>query len=385
MKASAALVVGDVGTEEAAVRAALEARDGLGELAPDLAVVFVSRHYRREAAYFLRALNEMLGHVPLIGCAAESVIGGGQEVEDAPAVSLWLAAGTGRVETFSVDHLATPGGGLFVGDRFEAGGGPYIVLADPFGFPVPDLLAHLNDNVPQATVIGGLASAGEGPGPSILFLDDEVLGSGAVVAALTGAQVDLLVSQGCRPIGNPYTVTGCEGNVVHGVGGRPPFERLQELVATLPETDRQLLAEGGLQVGQVIDEYRHEQRRGDFLVHSVVGADPSSGAIVVGGDVHLGQTLQFHVRDAASADEDLVETLEQEAAELGGAAARGALIFTCNGRGTRLFERPDHDAALVSKLLGDVPVAGAFCAGELGPVGGRNFLHSYTACVAVFR
>lgn len=384
MKASGALVVGDVGTEEAAVRAALEARQGLDGHTADLAVVFVSRHYWQEAGYFLHALTDVLGPVPLIGCVAESVIGGAQEVEGSPAVSLWLGAGLGEVETFGVEHLATPGGGLFVGHRFELGGGPYLMLADAFSFPITDLLAHLNENVPGAVVAGGLVSAGVEERSSRLFLNDQVLSTGAVVASLTGAQVDLLVSQGCRPIGNPYTVTSCEGNVVHGIGGKPPFQRLQELVATLPEPDRQLLADGGLQVGQVLDEYRHEQRRGDFLVHSVVGADPATGAIVVAADVHLGQTVQFHVRDAASADEDLCETLDREVAELDGAQPSAALLFTCNGRGARLFDEPDHDASLVSKVLGGVPVAGAFCAGELGPVGGQNFLHSFTACVAVF-
>ena len=384
MKASAVLVRGDE-PGRTATRAAEEVLEGLGGAPPALAVVFASPHYAAVAEEVLRDLRATLGHVPIIGCLGESVIGGSHEVEQGPALSVWVAAGIEPVETFAMDYLATPGGGLFAGHRFEAGGGPYLLICEPLSFPADQLLEHLNVNVPGALVIGGMASGGTGGGRNLLFFDDQVLSTGAVGATLAGMEVDLLVSQGCRPIGSPYTVTRAEGNVVHELGGRPPFQRLQDLVITLPETDRQLLANGGLQVGQVIDEYRHEQRRGDFLIRSVVGADPASGAIAVGGEVEVGQTVQFHVRDAGSADEDLVETLERELSELTGRQPAAALLFTCNGRGTRLFPEHDHDAALLAKMLGDIPVAGFLCAGEIGPIGGRNFLHGFTASVAVFR
>lgn len=383
MKAAAALVVGEVGPEEAAVRLALEVREAV--TTADLAVVFVSSHYWAHAADFLHTLTEVLGPVPLIGCVAGSVLGSGQEIEDQPGAALWLASGLRGVETFAVEHIATPAGGLFAGHRFEPGGGPYLLLADPFEFPIADLLVHLNDHVPGALVVGGLASGGGDRRATKLFFGDQVLTSGAVGASLSGAAVDLVVSQGCRPIGNPYTVTRAVGNVVYELGGRPPFQRLQDLVVTLAESERNLLADGGLQVGQAMDEYRHEQKRGDFLVHAVLGADPETGSMVVAAPVEVGQTLQFHVRDAASADEDLREALQEEAAALAGDEPAGALLFTCSGRGLRLFTEADHDAGLVMKALGPVPVVGAFCAGELGPVGGSNFLHTFSACLAVFR
>ncbi len=172
---------------------------------------------------------------------------------------------------------------------------------------------------------------------------------------------------------------------MHELGGRPPFERLKEIVATLPESDRDLLGNGGLQLGRVIDEYRAEQRHGDFLVRSVVGADPDTGAIVTGDEIEVGQTVQFHVRDAESAHEDLREALEREVTALAGREPAAALLFTCNARGSRLFSTPNHDAGLVAKLLGEIPSAGFFCAGELGPVGGKNFLHGFTASIAIFR
>jgi small ligand-binding sensory domain FIST len=178
-------------------------------------------------------------------------------------------------------------------------------------------------------------------------------------------------------------VTRAEGQVIFELGGRPAVARLRELAAALPGRDQELLAQG-VHLGMVINEYQAEPGQGDFLIRGLTGADPESGAIAVGDDVEVGQTVQFHVRDARSADEDLRRTLERERTALGGRRAAGALLFTCNGRGSRLFSAPDHDAGLVTNMLGEIPLAGFFCAGELGPVGGQNFLHAFTASIALF-
>ena len=369
---------------EAARRAVDEARASLGGLPPALAVLFASAHFFDSAEDLAAAVTEQAGPVPLIGCVAEAVAGGPREVESEPAVSLWLAAGLGPVETYAMEFVRTSSGGTFGGYRFDVEpGGVHLMLCDPFTFPAGDLLAHLNDHVPGTVVMGGMASGGLRLRQSRLFLDGRVLAEGAVGAHLPEAEVHPLVAQGCRPVGDPYTTTRAEGNVIFELGGRPPVVRLQELAATLSSRDRELLVQG-LQVGLVIDEYRAEPRQGDFLIRSVVGADPESGAIAVGEEIAVGQTVQFHVRDAESADEDLQRTLAREAAVLDGRPAAGALLFTCNGRGSRLFSGPDHDAGLIAKMLGKIPVAGFFCAGELGPVGGQNFLHAFTASIALF-
>jgi len=369
---------------EAARRAVDEARASLGGLPPALAVLFASAHFFDSAEDLAVAVTEQAGPVPLIGCVAEAVAGGPREVESEPAVSLWLAAGLGPVETYAMEFVRTSSGGTFGGYRFDVEpGGVHLMLCDPFTFPAGDLLAHLNDHVPGTVVMGGMASGGLRLRQSRLFLDGRVLAEGAVGAHLPEAEVHPLVAQGCRPVGDPYTTTRAEGNVIFELGGRPPVVRLQELAAALSSRDRELLVQG-LQVGLVIDEYRAEPRQGDFLIRSVVGADPESGAIAVGEEIAVGQTVQFHVRDAESADEDLQRTLAREAAVLDGRPAAGALLFTCNGRGSRLFSGPDHDAGLIAKMLGKIPVAGFFCAGELGPVGGQNFLHAFTASIALF-
>ena len=368
---------------EAARRAVGEARVPLGEAPASFAVLFASAHFLGSAEALVEAVAEEAGRPPLIGCVAEAVAGGAREIESGPAVALWLAAGLGPVETFAMEFVRTSGGGAFGGYRFEPGPGMHLMICDPFTFPVGDLLAHLNSRVPGALVMGGMASGGLRLGQRRLFLDGQVLSSGAVGAHLPRAEVHALVAQGCRPVGDPYTVTRAEGNVIQELGGRPPLTRLRELAAALPGRERELLAQG-VHLGLVINEYQAEPRQGDFLIRGVVGADPESGAIAVGDEVEVGQTVQFHVRDADSADEDLRRTLERETTALGGRRAAGALLFTCNGRGSRMFPEPDHDAGLMAKLLGEIPVAGFFCAGELGPVGGQNFLHTFTASIALF-
>jgi small ligand-binding sensory domain FIST len=188
------------------------------------------------------------------------------------------------------------------------------------------------------------------------------------------------VSQGCRPIGDPCTVTGARGAIITELAGRPPLRLLQHIVAGMP-LQEQVLVSRGVHLGLAIDEYTAEYGRGDFLIRAITGADQETGALQVGDLVEVGATVQFHVRDAVTADEDLRESLLRARVE---GRPIGALLFTCNGRGTRMFDEPNHDAVIVSDLLGGVPVAGFFAAGELGPVGGKNFLHGFTASMALF-
>jgi small ligand-binding sensory domain FIST len=361
-----------------------EAQASLGSLSPSLAMLFASAHFLGPAQALVSTVTEETGPVPLIGCVAEAVAGGAREVESEPAVSLWLAADLGPVETFAMEFVRTATGGAYGGYRFGPDpAGVHLMICDPFTFPADDLLAHLNQHVPEAAVMGGMASGGLAQRHSRLFLDGRVLSHGAVGAHLPRAEIHPLVAQGCRPVGHPYTITRADGNVIFELGGRPPLVRLQELASALPDRDRELLARGA-HLGMAINEYQAELRQGDFLVRGIIGADSESGAIAAGEEVEVGQTVQFHVRDAQSADEDLRRTLEREVAALGGRRAAGALLFTCNGRGSRMFSEPDHDAGLVAEMLGEIPAAGFFCAGELGPVGGRNFLHTFTASIALF-
>ena len=383
MKAAGALVL-NADPRESASRGVREARAALGGLSPSFAVLFASAHFFGSAEVLLAAVAEETGPLPLIGCVSEGVAGGAREVESGPAVSLWLAAGLGPVETFAMEFARTSDGGAFGGFRFGADpAGTHLMICDPYTFPADRLLAHLNEHVPGTEIMGGMASGGLRQQQSRLFLDGRVLRHGAVGAHLPEAEVHPLVAQGCRPVGDPFTTTRTDGNLIFELGGRPPLTRLRELAATLPVRERELLAKG-THVGIVMDEYQAEPRQGDFLIRGLIGADPESGAIAVGAEVQVGQTVQFHVRDAQSADQDLRRTLDRARAALGGRRAAGALLFTCNGRGSGMFDEPDHDAGLIAEMLGEIPLAGFFCAGELGPVGGQNFLHTFTASIALF-
>jgi small ligand-binding sensory domain FIST len=379
MRIGAALST-DPDTATAGAEAAGVAGSYLDGADASLALLVASRHHGPSAASVLDAVRRTAGPERIIGCVAETVVGGDREVEAGPAVAVWLASLPEPAETFHMEFVPTSEGGVFAGYRFEGPrSGPYLLIGDPFSFPTDHLLRHMNERIPGTVVMGGMASGGTGPGETRLFLDDRVVDDGAVGARLPGVRIRALVSQGCGPVGNVYTVTRAEGNVIHELGGRPPLQRLQELVETLPPEDRELVGRG-LHVGRAIDEYKAELERGDFLIRGVMGVDPQSGALEVGDRIDVGETIQFHVRDAVTADEDLRALLEREAAE----PADGALLFTCNGRGSRLFLVPNHDASLVSEELGGLPLAGFNCAGEIGPVGGKNFLHGFTASIALF-
>jgi small ligand-binding sensory domain FIST len=240
----------------------------------------------------------------------------------------------------------------------------------------------LREQHPDLPVIGGMASGARGPGGSRLLLDGTILVDGAVGVLIGGgATIETIVSQGCRPIGSPYVVTRGEGQFVRELAGRPALERLDEVATTLAPDDISLINRTGLHLGRVIDEHKATFDRGDFLVRTVLGGDRDHGAIAVNDVLDVGVTVQFHVRDADSADEDLRQLLGERAQS---PVPDGALLFTCNGRGRHLFGLPDHDAGLLADVLGPVPTAGMFSAGELGPVGGRNFVHGFTASIALF-
>jgi small ligand-binding sensory domain FIST len=353
---------------------------------PDVLVCFASPHLVGAFDEVAATLRRLLEPGVLLGATTAAVIGGGHEAEEVPALSAWAARLAGDVVPVGLQMVQTPDGPAVAGwpdDQRAVGAHTLVMLADPFTFPVEAFLDRLGEDRPGLQVIGGMASAAHGPGGNRLVLDGDVRAEGAVGVLLAGAPaVTTVVSQGCRPVGEPYIVTDAEDNVVRTLAGRPALERLAEVAEALPDEERRLLAQG-LHVGLVVDEHRAEFGRGDFLVRNVLGASRETGAISVGTTVGVGQTLQFHVRDAVAADEDL-RVLLAEAAGGEGGGVDAALLFTCTGRGRRLFGVDSHDAGVVDELLGPLPVAGAFCAGELGPVGGHNHVHGFTASLALF-
>jgi small ligand-binding sensory domain FIST len=258
-----------------------------------------------------------------------------------------------------------------------------LTFGDPYTFPTAEIfLPRMNDDYPGLAIAGGMASNPAGPSANSLILNDEAAAEGAVGVLLTGDfSWRSVVSQGCRPIGRPLVVTKGHENIVSELSGQQPLAYLQSLYNQLPAHDRALF-ERGLLIGVAITEYRETFQRGDFLIRNLLGLDRGSGAMAMSDRIRVGQTVQFQIRDGASADEDLNVLLRAQ--REAGLRARGGLLFTCNGRGTKMFSEPNHDAGTIQDQLGPVPLAGFFAAGELGPVGGRNFIHGFTASALFF-
>ena len=367
---------------QAALRATAQARDELAGEVPSLAVLLASRSHTDEARDVLEAVQETIEPPALIGCVAQAIVAGGRELEDDAGVAVWLASGV-AAETFQLDFVRTDSGGLLAGYQFDQSAHDlHLLLPDPYTFPSSLLIEHLNTDVPGTTVMGGVVSGGLGPGDTRLFRDREVLTSGVVGVRLHGMRCVPIVSQGCRPIGEPYIVTGADGALITELGGRPPLQRLREIVEVLPSDEQDLISHG-LQIGIVVDEHLALPGQGDFMIRGLLGADASTGAIEIGQVVEVGETVQYQVRDALGADKDLRVAVERAAAQLPGPPA-GALLFTCNGRGRRMFGVADHDASTIEQLLGGIPLAGFFAAGEIGPIAGRNALHAFTASMTLF-
>jgi small ligand-binding sensory domain FIST len=262
--------------------------------------------------------------------------------------------------------------------------GTVVLLADPFTTPATALLPALTTcgGGRPVPVVGGMSSGASQPGLNVLALDGQILRNGAVGVTLgAGCDVDVVVSQGCRPVGKPVVITRARGNVIQELGGHPALDAVQEMAGSLEPAERELLS-GGLLLGTVVNEYKQRFGRGDFLVRNVLGYDKQHGAIAVGDLPRVGQTVQFHVRDAATAHEDLQLLLDGQQVK---DPALAALLFTCNGRGSRLFQERHHDVRTIRQRLGEVPLAGFFAAGEFGPIGDRSFLHGHTASLALLR
>lgn len=375
------------GLSAPAARAADAAAERLGPGSTTLAVVFASPDLCEDTDELLAPIHERLRPDHLIGCMTETVLGGSREVEGGAAVAVWAARlPDAEVTPFRLVARPVEEGLGVMGwpDALDASPGWTVLLfADPFTFPADGLLARLNEVAQPAQVVGGMASGGRRPGEHRLFAGREALTEGAVAVALRGVPISLGVSQGCAPIGPEMVITAAEGSAVEELAGVPAVRKLEDVIAGFTDDERRL-AEGGLLAGLVIDENQPEYDHGSFLIRAIHGGDRETGALLMGEQVRVGQTMRLHARDAASAGDDLRAVLRATRAGLGGGAAGGALVFSCNGRGSHMFPVPDHDAAAVARELAEAPVAGMFCNGEIGPVGGRNFLHGFTATMAVF-
>jgi small ligand-binding sensory domain FIST len=370
---------------EGALEASRLVAEGLGDEPAELAFVFASGSHLAAPEATIEGVRETLDPSVLAGCGAGGVLGSGRELEDTTAVAVWAGSfgGEGELIPFHATLTAEEGvariDGLPALDSARAA----LLLADPYTFPTDAVLSALAEQAPGVPVLGGIASARGATDTAALILDDDVCEEGAVGVCLHGIELLPCVSQGAAPIGPEVTITAAKGNVILELAGRPALATVERIIAELPPRERALVA-GGLLIGMVVDGGKPEYEQGDFLVRGVVGADQETGRLAVGALVREGQVIRLHARDAHSADEDLRRALRLRMDALAGSGAAGALVFSCNGRGSAMFGPCNHDARAIEQELAGAPAAGFFAAGEIGPVGGRSFLHGFTATVAVF-
>lgn len=359
---------------------------------PDFALLFVSSPHifqqRSELSKRLSTLIERLGTSNLIGCSGSGVIGGGKEYEQEAAVSLFAGSiPHAKLQSFycnEIDRRRWKAAGDFaeqcpIKNTRQA---PIFLLSDPFTFNIEEFLNEAELAFPEARIIGGLASGPGAPGLNVLFHGAEVKNNGAVALQVEGDfDFRCIVSQGCRPIGRPGIITKSKGNIISSIRGRSPLKELEHLVSESDDEERALI-QRSLLIGCVIDEQKHEFKRGDFLVRPIMKVSESGMAI--GDLVKTGQTVQFHARDASTAKEDLEQMLTElkDSEDLG--QVEGALLFACNGRGKNLFGEPNYDSSEIRRVLGEPEVGGFFCGGEIGPIGHKHFLHGFTSVVGVF-
>lgn len=351
----------------------------------DLVVVFASGAHLAAPEATLDEVHARLRPRSLVGCGAGGVLGAGRELEAGTGIAVWAASfDSGSADTFHAtvteadDHV-----GVLEGIPEVPSGAGLIMLCDPYSFPTAAVLDGLARDAPGIPVLGGLASARTLEGSGALFEGGEVCDRGAVGVCLQGIEMLPCVSQGAAPVGREMTITAAEGNVITELAGRPAVQAIEQTIAELALPERALVA-AGLLIGIVIEGGKPDYEQGDFLVRGVLGADARTGAVSIGAPVSPGQVVRLHARDARCADEDLRRALRLRSQAIGGRPPAGVLVFSCNGRGQSMFGACDHDATMVDEELGGPPAAGFFAAGEIGPVGGRSFVHGFTATIAVF-
>ncbi len=378
-------------------------RQRLGESTADLVVVFATMHHHAGFKQICKEIQAAFGPRVILGGTCSGVIGVRHEMQDGPGLSVLAGVMPGAaLRGFSYEQFDWPAvldSPSTLRDTIKLDDGSaasnegqgrdtkpraILLLADPFSTPMVKLLPAFTAAFGPVPVFGGMASGASESGHNRLILNDAVMSEGAVGVAIGGnVDVQTTVSQGCRAIGDPMVITKSHRHIVQELGGIKPLLALRQIAARLDPADRHLLETNGLHVGRVINEYKSRFGRGDFLIRAMVGVDPDEGYIAIGDTrVRTGQTIQFHIRDAQSAADDFKMMLTAQKVH---GDAQGALLFSCSGRGEHLFDYPHADASMVYDALGNTPLAGFFCAGEIGPVGDQNHIHGHTACLAVFR
>jgi small ligand-binding sensory domain FIST len=365
-------------------------RSSLAAPKVSLGLIFLAPRFFEQAAQILEIV-QLHARVPLLaGCSSQALIAGGEEIEENAGISLGLFSLPGaelKAFHFKQENVDESTGAAYW--HHETGIDPgatngWLAFADPFNMDCDSWLRAWNEAYAPLPVLGGLASGDFSTRSTQLYLNREVYDEGVVAIAVAGEiALESVISQGCTPIGETWTITKADQNFIYEIANRPAYTVLQETFAKMAP-DEQKKAQGNLFIGLVVNEYLDDFKRGDFLIRNLIGADAASGVLAVGAFPRAGQTIQFQRRDAAAANEDMMALLNRAHEQLKDRTVYGGCLCSCNGRGSHLFGYPSHDAGMVQRRLGPVALTGFFCNGEIGPVGEKNFLHGWTASLALF-
>jgi small ligand-binding sensory domain FIST len=365
-------------------------RAQLGARPVSLGLVFMSPSFFPHAQATLEILR-VHARIPLLtGCSSGSLVAGSKEIEDAAGIVLALYSLPGaELKGFHFTQTQVEAADEANYWPTETGIAPaqtngWLAFIDPFHLDAESWIRSWNTGYARLPVFGGLSSGIYSEQATQVYLNGDVFDEGGVAISVGGAvKLSGVISQGCTPIGETWTLTRVEQNLIHQIANRPAFAVLDETVKKLSVADQQK-ARGNLFIGLVVNEYLEDFHRGDFLVRNLIGGDPNSGVLAVAALPRMGQTMQFQRRDAVAANEDMGELLQHAKEKIGDATIYGGCLCCCNGRGKNLFGAPNHDAELVQKELGPIGLAGFYGNGEIGPVGDKNYLHGFTASLALF-
>jgi small ligand-binding sensory domain FIST len=355
---------------------------------PDLLFMFASYSYGTDTPALLKTIYEKSGTGLLVGCTGQGVIGAERELENRGGLTLLalnLPGATLRATHITEVQQNLPGfsiGGTTGASRLDTNA--WLLLCDPFSFDATALLGRFESEFPTMPLVGGMASGDFYVRQTFLFHNGTMLEEGALLVGVGGAYtVQPVVSQGATPIGSAWMVTESRGRIIDQISGRTAYQILVETVRGLPP-EQQRKVTNNLLIGLAVDEYKSEFGRGDYIIRGLEAVDPHSGAIAVNDYPRVGQTIQFQLRDAEAADEDLRALLTEFRQNAGDNLPVGGVLFSCNGRGMNMFPEPHHDARTISQEMNGLPLAGFFCNGEIGPIGKKNFLHGFTASLGLF-
>ena len=364
----------------------------LGNKKADLAIIFISSHHSSDYEEVSKKIKNAINCDKVIGCSASGVIGEGQEFEYLPGISIIVASLPNVTITpfhFYQDELPSPDEGPKSWEKIVGNVGEdpetIVLFPDPFSIRTEYVLDGLDFAFPRSKTIGALASGGNKPGENAMFVNEKTYYKGSCGLLITGNfELDILVAQSCRPIGEPMIVTQSSNNVIHELDGELPIVAIKNIYDKASEEDKENM-NNALQIGMLMDRLSNNREKIQYMIRNISSIDKDTGSIMIGESITDGQIIQFHLRDSSVAQEELKKMLSEYHQEKS-KTIKSTLMFSSVGRGKYLLGKSHHDINLYKNVIDyNSPVTGFFSNGEISPIGDRTFLHGYTSSFAIFK